>query len=131
LVERRSCKAVVVGSSPTSGSLGKQEKKALKRRARMDRRAAADAEWAEHMVLEPEQLKALLDHLDVELPKSPCDHTLRLTRGWAEANSVDADALAESLFHFGGGCDCEVLANVDPETQVDGWPVYVERFGSG
>lgn len=29
---------------------------------------------------------------------------------------VDTERLAASLQHFGGFCDCEVLANVEPET---------------
>ena len=88
-------------------------------------------EWRERMVLEPEQLKALLDYLDERLPVDGCDHTLRLTRAWASAHAVDFDELVKSVEHFGGGCDCEVLANVDPQTQVDGWPSYLARFGSG
>jgi hypothetical protein len=82
------------------------------------------------MILEPEELKALLDHLDERLPHSGCDHTLRLTCRWAADQRIDGERLAESLLHFGGECDCEVLANVDPETHVDGWPSYLERFGS-
>jgi hypothetical protein len=44
--------------------MDKQAKKELKRRARANRRTAAETEWQETMVLEPDQLKALLDHLD-------------------------------------------------------------------
>jgi hypothetical protein len=83
------------------------------------------------MVLAPEELKALLDYLDEQLPKHGCDHTLRLTHGWASAQGVDPEAVGASTAHFGGGCDCEVLANVDPLTQVQGWPSYLERFGAG
>jgi Protein of unknown function (DUF2695) len=130
LVELRSCKAVVVGSSPTSGSnVDKPSKKELKRRARAQREAAAETEWREQMILQPEQLMALLDHLDQQLPGAGCDHTLRLTRRWATDHEIDGERLAESLSHFGGGCDCEVLANLDPETQVAGWPTYRARFG--
>jgi hypothetical protein len=106
-----------------------KQKRELKRRGKALMRERADSEWDEHMVLEPEQLRALLDHLDERLTHELCDHTLRGTRAWAEANGVDADALESSVVHFGGGCDCEVLANVDPETDVDGWPRYSERLG--
>lgn len=80
------------------------------------------------MVLEPAQLKALLDFLDEELAKSGCDETLRLTLAWAREHHVASEGLKESLAYFRGGCDCEVLANVDPETQVNGWPSYLARF---
>jgi len=57
----------------------------------------------------------LLGYLNTELADEECDHTLRLTRAWAAQRSIDQDALAASVEHFGGYCDCEVLANVDPE----------------
>jgi hypothetical protein len=103
----------------------------LERRACAARREAAEAHWSDHMVVEPEQLKSLMEHLDERLVDDPCDHTLRLTSRWTADNGVDIESLEESLAHFGGGCDCEVLANVDPLTQVDGWPAYVDRFGPG
>ena len=109
--------------------MDRERKRELKRRGKALMRERAGAEWEEHMVLEPEQLRALLEHLDQRLTGEPCDHTFRGTRAWAEANGVETDALEESVAHFGGGCDCEVLANVDPETDVDGWPRYSERFG--
>jgi hypothetical protein len=67
------------------------------------------------MLLDEDQLEELLGYLDERLPDAGCDHSLQLTRRWAGQNGVDADALASSLEQFGGFCDCEVLANVDPE----------------
>jgi Protein of unknown function (DUF2695) len=109
----------------------KQEKKRLKQRARAEVKAATEAEWQERMVLDPDQLESLLKFLDKQLPESGCDHTLALTLDWASDRGVEPEALTESLAHFGGGCDCEVLANVDPRTQVGGWPSYLERFDEG
>ena len=111
--------------------MSKADKKARQRRAKAAMRQRATDEWDEHMILRPEQLKGLLDHLDESLGTTPCDHTLRLTSAWAAANGVDSDALERSVGHFGGGCDCEVLANVHPQTQVDGWPRYLELYGKG
>jgi hypothetical protein len=105
----------------------KAEKKALRAKAKAAMREQADSEWDEYMVLEPAQLKALLDHLDESFPRAGCDHTLRLTRAWALDHDVDPDTLEKSVAHFGGFCDCEVLANVDPDTQVDGWPRYMRE----
>ncbi len=67
------------------------------------------------MLLNAEQLDELLDVLDAELGDHPCDHSLQFTLAWARSNGVDAAILAGSLEHFGGYCDCEVLANVEPE----------------
>jgi hypothetical protein len=117
------------GDAGTGLAMDKDRKRELKRRGKALLRERANTEWDEHMVLEPEQLRALLDHLDERLTQEPCDHTLRGTRDWAKANGVDAEALESSVVHFGGGCDCEVLANVDPETDVDGWPRYAETLG--
>ena len=111
--------------------MSKAEKKARQQRAKAAMREQATRDWDEHMILTPEQLKALLDHLDDSLGTTACDHTNRLTRAWADENAVDPEALERSLIHFGGGCDCEVLANVDPQTQVDGWPRYLELYGKG
>ena len=110
-------------------NVDKAEKKSLRAKAKAAMRERADSDWDEHMVLEPAQLKSLLDHLDAELPRSGCDDTLRLTPDWARRHGVDPDALEASVVHFGGGCDCEVAANVDPETQVQGWPRYLREVG--
>ena len=106
--------------------MSKADKKARQQRAKAAMRQRAADEWDEHMTLTPEQLKALLDHLDESLGTTPCNYSLDITRAWAAANGVDS-----SVGHFGGGCDCEVLANVDPQTQVDGWPRYLELYGKG
>jgi hypothetical protein len=110
--------------------MSKADKKARQQRAKAAMRQRATDEWGEHMILAPEQLKALLDHLDEALGTTACDHSLDLTMAWADANGVDPDTLERSVRHFGGGCDCEVLANVDPQTQVDGWPRYLELYGT-
>ena len=102
----------------------KAELKAQRKAGRAEARARESAEWDEHMVLEPEQLRALLSYLDANLADTPCEHTLRLTLAWARERGIDKDRLVPSLAHFGGGCDCEVLANVDPEARLDTWARY-------
>ena len=61
------------------------------------------------------QLEALLDHVAERLEESGCDHSPRFTEEWAEQNGVDEDQLLDGLLQFGGGCDCEMLMNVEPE----------------
>ena len=108
--------------------MDRERKRELKRRGKEVLRDRVNAEWDEHMVLEPAQLRALLDYVEDRLARDPCDHTLRFTGAWANTNGVDPDVLEASVRHFGGSCDCEVLANVDPETDVDGWPRYLETL---
>ena len=100
------------------------EKKALRKQARAETRARDSAEWDEYMTLQPHELRALLGVLDAELGETPCEHTYRLTRAWAASRKIDWGRLEPSLVHFGGGCDCEVLANVNPETRLDTWARY-------
>lgn len=109
----------------------KQRKKELERKTRRLRREQEAAEWDEHTVLQPSELKDLLDFLDERLGEERCEHSLRLTASWAEAAGVEWEPLEQSVLHFGGGCDCEVLANVNPETRVDTWPRYMELVKRG
>lgn len=102
----------------------KADQKAARKRDRAESRARESAEWDEQMVLEPGELRALLAHLGAELPAAGCGHSLALTRAWAAAHGEDWARLQPSLAHFGGSCDCEVLANVDPATRVDTWARY-------
>lgn len=66
------------------------------------------------LTLDRPALDALLDHLDERLSGEGCDHTLRFTQAWAEQEGRDWQPLADALHEAGGYCDCEVLANVDP-----------------
>jgi hypothetical protein len=63
--------------------------------------------------LSREELDSLLDHLDSE--DRPCDETFTLTRAWAEGRDIVWSRLELGLQDAGAGCDCEVLANVDPD----------------
>jgi Protein of unknown function (DUF2695) len=68
------------------------------------------------MVLDRPQLNDLLDFLDRRLRETSCDHTLRQTHAWATANDLDPSILVTSVRHFGAYYDCEIVANVDPES---------------
>jgi hypothetical protein len=87
------------------------ERRHVKRAYKQAERAAA----REHMVLDEASLTALVAHVDRAVAVDGCDHSLRASRGWALAHQIDPDVLAASLAHFGGYCDCEVAANVNPE----------------
>ena len=78
-------------------------------RWKADQRAAARAK----LPLPDDQMRALFDMLDVELPRQGCDHTLRLIRGWLVANELPIEPLVTWLQENGGFCDCEALANAE------------------
>ncbi len=87
----------------------------MKRAFKRSERAVA----REHMVLDEASLAGLIEHVEAALAERRCDHTLRAARDWAVLHDVDPDVLAASLAHFGGYCDCEVAANVDPGAIFD------------
>lgn len=64
-----------------------------------------------------QDLKAMFDMLDAELPSKGCDHTRRLTQAWLASRGHDVERVFEWLDTQGGFCDCEILANV--EDRVD------------
>ncbi len=65
----------------------------------------------ESMPMSPEQLKALLDHLDSHLQS--CDHTIKLTANWLQTEQLEKDRVLAWLAEHGGYCDCEVICNLD------------------
>lgn len=64
------------------------------------------------------QFYELFDYLDEQLANNPCQHDYRLTRSFLiDKNIVPAnnsfDTCIEFFIEHGGGCDCEVLFNVE------------------
>lgn len=94
--------------------MDKADKKRLKRAFK----AQDHAETLAHVRLTRPELEALLDHLDLALPEEGCDHTLRITVAWAREQGLDEDAVRSTVEHFGGYCDCEVLANVPEPAEL-------------
>ncbi len=70
----------------------------------------------EAMVLDEAQLSDLLDYLGVHVAEAGCDHTLRFTEAWASERGIESSVFVRSVKQFGGYCDCEVVANVEPES---------------
>ena len=57
--------------------------------------------------------RELFDHLDEQLGEEGCAHDFRLTEAFLEAHGCDTEAVLGWLEENGGGCDCEVLANIE------------------
>ncbi|HEU0247106.1 MAG TPA: DUF2695 domain-containing protein [Gaiellaceae bacterium] len=66
------------------------------------------------MPLDSDQLDNLLGFLRENDAEERRDQSFRLTKAWAAENGVDREPLVDAPHEFGGYCDCEVLANVDP-----------------
>jgi hypothetical protein len=60
-----------------------------------------------------DQLAELVDHLDAWLQDNDCDGTLRETADWSSARGLEPDAVRAGFAELGGGCDCEVVLNMD------------------
>lgn len=64
------------------------------------------------MPLSKMDLKALFDWLD-ETADRGCDGTLLRTRDFLHERGLPEKPVINWLTGYGGGCDCEVLANVE------------------
>lgn len=93
------------------GILSKTEKKALKKKYLADEKE----ELRKRLILDKKELLSLIRYLDKHLSEVPCDRSLKNVEKWAEKHKIDFADLEISLIDLGGGCDCEVVNNIEPE----------------
>jgi hypothetical protein len=67
------------------------------------------------MPLEEIDLENLINYLEDELEEVGCNHTFKLTESWLLNTEYDISLVKAALLAQGGGCDCEVMYNVEPE----------------
>ena len=60
-----------------------------------------------------ELFEKLFDYLDQQLEENKCKHNLDLSALFLNNNSCPVEPVLEWLCENGGGCDCEVLFNVE------------------
>ena len=60
-----------------------------------------------------ELFRELFDYLDEKLSDEDCRHDLHLTESFLTEQGCDVVAVLQWLEENGGGCDCEVLANLE------------------
>ncbi len=72
------------------------------------------------MPLSVDQLKDLLNYLESEIPKAGCDHTTNISSKWLKQHGFPRTHTLMACLALGGGCDCEILLNVEPENIYDG-----------
>ncbi len=87
----------------------KQARKVALDKWKADGRAAARAA----LPLGRDQMQALFDWLDREVPRQGCDHTLRLTEQWLREGGHDEESVVAWLRDNSGYCDCEALVNAE------------------
>ena len=86
----------------------KRRRKELQKQMRQQVRARLDAS----LPLTRKQLTGLFDRLDKALADG-CEHDLRFTRAYLQAQGLPEEGIVPWLGELGGYCDCEVLANVE------------------
>lgn len=89
--------------------MDKAEKNALKQKAKQQHKAALEASLPIARV----EFLCLFDHLDERLQAYGCDDTLRYTVQFLEDNRLPVEPSIDWMQRHGGGCDCEVLANLE------------------
>ena len=85
------------------------------------KKAVRRVEWEgflAEMPCSPAEAHELFDRLDSVLAKEACLNDLRHTRTVCEEMGLSVDTLTSWLREQGGGCDCEVLANVEERVEA-------------
>jgi Protein of unknown function (DUF2695) len=71
------------------------------------------------MPVDRPQLDGLISYVDAQVRREGCNHTLRFSRQWIHSLRLP-DVTEMALLALGGGCDCEVVMNVEPEAIYPG-----------
>jgi hypothetical protein len=94
----------------------KKRRRAIVREIKQKERAEAEAA----MPISKPDLKALFEYVEVKFQEEGCNNTLSATRAFLSQRQLSEELIIDWLIDQGGGCDCEVMANVE-ET----WGEYV------
>jgi hypothetical protein len=73
------------------------------------------AERRARMPLSQDELEELIQWLDDKCAEHGCDSTHRFAREWLQARDLPVATTEFALLALGGGCDCEVVLNVEAE----------------
>jgi len=96
-----------------------------RRRRRALVRAIEEKQSAEAVARLPisrADLYNLFDWVDEHVIDEGCNHTLRHTRKFIRARGLAEEDIVKWLAEYGGGCDCEVILNVEAT-----WKEYFEK----
>ncbi len=81
--------------------------------------AAGRLRW---MPLEREDLEDLIGFVDDRVQENGCDHTHRFTRQFLSSRGLPHGTAEMAFLAQGGGCDCEVVLNVDADAIFSSGP---------
>ncbi len=88
--------------------------KARKKELLKDYKAKEKQSFLESLPTDEDVFWELFDYLDEYLEEQDgCNHSLSLTRAFLETKGVEVERILEWIVDNGGGCDCEVLYNVE------------------
>ena len=88
--------------------------KARKKELLKNFKAKEKQSFQDSLPMDEEVFWELFDYLDERLEEQDgCDHSLSLTRAFLETKDVDVESILDWIVDNGGGCDCEVLYNVE------------------
>ena len=88
--------------------------KARKKELLKNYKATEKQNFQDSLPMDEEVFWELFDYLDERLEEQDgCDHSLSLTRAFLETKGVDVESILDWIVDNGGGCDCEVLYNVE------------------
>ncbi len=86
-----------------------------KRRALAEYKRRQKEAFLSSLPMPAELFRELFDYLDEQLGEQGCQDDLRLTEAFLKDHGCDAEAVLEWLEDHGGGCDCEILANIEEQ----------------
>lgn len=72
-----------------------------------------DQEFLESLPFPELIFQELFNYLDSALENRPCQHNFELTTGFLSKKGIELEEHIDFLISHGGGCDCEVLMNVE------------------
>ena len=88
--------------------------KARKKELLKNYKAKEKQNFQDSLPMDEEVFWELFDYLDEHLEEQDgCNHSLSLTRAFLETKGVEVERILEWIVDNGGGCDCEVLYNVE------------------
>ena len=88
--------------------------KARKKELLKDYKAKEKQNFQNSLPMDAELFRNLFDSVDEKLEANDgCDHSFTFTREFLETQKVDVESVLDWIINEGGGCDCEVLYNVE------------------
>lgn len=87
----------------------KKRRQAIVEEIRREEKAKAEVK----MPISKPDLKALFQYVEVRFREYGCDNTLKFTIEFLSHQQLSEDTIIGWLIDEGGGCDCEIMCNVE------------------